>query len=280
MCQGRTRDPAGHRGRTDVDDFANALADHPLLDVTDSAAVTLAGYSGKHLDLQVPADLSKCEVYRPSNPGPSRRDRVTGGISESSTWMASASWSRARRTQEHRRSTARSSRQSWTRSGSSHDPHQSAGAVSEGRPPRRDVASKSHPRCLGSSSPSGSSPEALLRGYGSRPTSDGVVVPRIEHDDRRVGRATRSVLAVARIRGHGASPQRPVFGASRLRFARPYGELFPADPERRVGPHAQVRDPVRQLLLAAVSADPANIPAVAEREQRRVTWLARSTPES
>ena len=34
------------------------------------------------------------------------------------------------------------------------------------------------------------------------------------------------VLAVARIRGHGASPQRPVFVASGLRFARPYGELF------------------------------------------------------
>ena len=52
-----------------VDDFANALADHPLLDVTDPVDVTLAGYSGKYLDLQVPADLSKCEVYRPFDPG-------------------------------------------------------------------------------------------------------------------------------------------------------------------------------------------------------------------
>ena len=52
-----------------VDDFANALADHPLLDVTDPVDVTLAGYSGKYLDLRVPADLSKCEVYRPFDPG-------------------------------------------------------------------------------------------------------------------------------------------------------------------------------------------------------------------
>ena len=52
-----------------VDDFANALADHPQLDVTDPVEVTLAGYSGKYLDLQVPADISKCEVYRPFDPG-------------------------------------------------------------------------------------------------------------------------------------------------------------------------------------------------------------------
>ena len=52
-----------------VEDFANALADHPLLDVTDPIDVTLAGYSGKYLDLQVPADISKCEVYLPFDPG-------------------------------------------------------------------------------------------------------------------------------------------------------------------------------------------------------------------
>jgi hypothetical protein len=52
-----------------VDDFANAIADHPLLDATDPVDVTLAGYSGKYLDLQVPADISKCEVYRPWDPG-------------------------------------------------------------------------------------------------------------------------------------------------------------------------------------------------------------------
>jgi hypothetical protein len=52
-----------------VDDFANALADHPLLDVTAPVDVTLAGYSGKYVDLQVPADISMCEVYRPFDPG-------------------------------------------------------------------------------------------------------------------------------------------------------------------------------------------------------------------
>ena len=52
-----------------VDDFANAVSDHPLLDVTDPVDVTLAGYSGKYLDLQVPADISMCEVYRPWDPG-------------------------------------------------------------------------------------------------------------------------------------------------------------------------------------------------------------------
>ena len=52
-----------------VDDFADALADHPLLDVTDPVDGTLAGYSGKYLDLQVPADISMCEVYRPFDPG-------------------------------------------------------------------------------------------------------------------------------------------------------------------------------------------------------------------
>jgi hypothetical protein len=43
-----------------VDDFANALADNDLLDVTAPADVTLAGYSGKYVDLQVPADISAC----------------------------------------------------------------------------------------------------------------------------------------------------------------------------------------------------------------------------
>ena len=52
-----------------VEDFSNALANHPLLDVTDPVDVTLAGYSGKYVDLQVPADISKCEVYRPWDPG-------------------------------------------------------------------------------------------------------------------------------------------------------------------------------------------------------------------
>jgi hypothetical protein len=52
-----------------VDDFANALADHPQLDVMAPVDVTLAGYSGKYVDLQVPADISGCPVYRPWEPG-------------------------------------------------------------------------------------------------------------------------------------------------------------------------------------------------------------------
>jgi hypothetical protein len=53
-----------------VDEFANALADHPLLDATDPVPVTLGGYSGKYVDLQLPADLTGCETdYRPWEPG-------------------------------------------------------------------------------------------------------------------------------------------------------------------------------------------------------------------
>jgi hypothetical protein len=53
-----------------VDDFANAIGDHPLLDATDPVAVTLGGYSGKYVDLQLPADLAGCEEdYRPWEPG-------------------------------------------------------------------------------------------------------------------------------------------------------------------------------------------------------------------
>jgi hypothetical protein len=48
-----------------VDDFVTALVDHPSLDVTSPVGVTLAGYSGKFLDLQVPKDISACATYQP-----------------------------------------------------------------------------------------------------------------------------------------------------------------------------------------------------------------------
>jgi hypothetical protein len=51
-----------------VDDFADAVATHPLLDVTDPTDVALAGYAGTYLELHVPADISECGVYRPWEP--------------------------------------------------------------------------------------------------------------------------------------------------------------------------------------------------------------------
>jgi hypothetical protein len=52
-----------------VDDFANALADHPLLGATDPVDVTLGGYSGKYVDVQLPSDLTGCRYYFPWEPG-------------------------------------------------------------------------------------------------------------------------------------------------------------------------------------------------------------------
>ena len=53
-----------------VDDFANALADHPLLEATDPVPVTLGGYSGKYIDLQLPSDITRCPtLYFPWEPG-------------------------------------------------------------------------------------------------------------------------------------------------------------------------------------------------------------------
>ena len=53
-----------------VDDFANALANHRSLTVTTPVPVTLGGYSGKYLDLQIPSDISACtDDYYPWEPG-------------------------------------------------------------------------------------------------------------------------------------------------------------------------------------------------------------------
>lgn len=51
-----------------VDGFANAIATHPVLDATDPVDVSLDGYSGKYIDLRLPADLP-CEEFRPWEPG-------------------------------------------------------------------------------------------------------------------------------------------------------------------------------------------------------------------
>jgi hypothetical protein len=52
-----------------VDGFANAIAAHPVLDATDPVDVSLGGYSGKYIDLRLPADLSSCAEFRPWEPG-------------------------------------------------------------------------------------------------------------------------------------------------------------------------------------------------------------------
>jgi hypothetical protein len=54
-----------------VDDFANAIAEHPLLDATTPVDVTLAGYSGKFIDLELPADIDQCleGQFWPYEPG-------------------------------------------------------------------------------------------------------------------------------------------------------------------------------------------------------------------
>jgi hypothetical protein len=60
-------------------DFAGALAEHPLLDVTTPIDTSVGGYPGKYLELQVPddptiqgssqpANLEGCPVYRPWEP--------------------------------------------------------------------------------------------------------------------------------------------------------------------------------------------------------------------
>jgi hypothetical protein len=54
---------------TTVDGFANAVATHPVLDATDPVDVSLGGYSGKYIDLRLPADLSSCVEFRPWEPG-------------------------------------------------------------------------------------------------------------------------------------------------------------------------------------------------------------------
>ena len=65
-----------------ADDFADALAAHPLLDARTPVETTLGGYSGKYVDLQLPADIANCRFgYLPWAPafyaqGPNHRWHV------------------------------------------------------------------------------------------------------------------------------------------------------------------------------------------------------------
>jgi hypothetical protein len=59
LCAGPGPDiPTG----TTVDEFVTALVDHPDLDVTSPVDVTLAGYSGKYLELRAPANTTTDEL--------------------------------------------------------------------------------------------------------------------------------------------------------------------------------------------------------------------------
>ncbi len=53
-----------------ADDFAAALADHPLFDATEPVDVTLDGYAGKYVDVTAPSDIDQCVgEYRLWDPG-------------------------------------------------------------------------------------------------------------------------------------------------------------------------------------------------------------------
>jgi hypothetical protein len=79
LCAGPGNDkgPTIPTGTT-VDEFVTALVDHPDLDLTSPVDVTLAGYSGKYLELRAPAntttdelgpDPSGCNYYFVWEPG-------------------------------------------------------------------------------------------------------------------------------------------------------------------------------------------------------------------